>query len=47
MRTALLVTALYALLSGCGQKGPLFIPNDSTAPAPTSAAQLQTEANPL
>ncbi len=28
MRTALLAATLCALLSGCGQKGPLFIPDD-------------------
>lgn len=39
MRIALIATAFCALLCGCGQKGPLFIPEDNTAPA--SAAQPQ------
>lgn len=37
MRIALIAATLCVLLCGCGQKGPLFIPDDQTAPA--SAAQ--------
>lgn len=40
MRLALIAAALCALLCGCGQKGPLFIPDDT---APTSAAKAQAE----
>ena len=40
MRSALFLILLGALLCGCGQKGPLFIPSDST-PTGSSAPQLQ------
>ena len=38
MRSALVLILLSALLGGCGQKGPLFIPDDNTAPATTPAS---------
>lgn len=33
MRPALIIALLCALLCACGQKGPLFIPNDNTPPS--------------
>jgi predicted small lipoprotein YifL len=36
MRFALLAALLCTLLCACGQKGPLFIPNDNDAPASSS-----------
>lgn len=36
MRCALLAALLCTLLSACGQKGPLFIPNDNDAPSQSS-----------
>lgn len=44
MRTALIAAALFmtvmgAVLSGCGQKGPLFMPDDHPAPNSMTASQ--------
>ena len=44
MRASLFLVLLCALLNGCGQKGPLFIPDDSSAPAPASAPAATTPA---
>ncbi len=55
MRTLAQVTALAALgvLSGCGQRGPLFLPPDSTGQAslpqtlrPGSSAPSSTSSTP-
>jgi predicted small lipoprotein YifL len=35
----LLLSAASLGLGGCGQKGPLFIPNDDSAPAAPAQAQ--------
>ncbi|HET8709829.1 MAG TPA: lipoprotein [Spongiibacteraceae bacterium] len=40
MRTALVAAVLCALLCGCGQKGPLFIPDDNSAPPSTTRSQV-------
>lgn len=41
----LLLIAVLALVSGCGQKGPLFLPPapGATAPAPAAAAAEPAE----
>ena len=47
MTRSLLLVCLFALLSGCGQKGPLYLPADKPqavqgqAPAPTATDKTQ------
>ena len=45
MTTALLpVLALSALLAACGQRGPLYLPDEPAPPAPAPAASGADEA---
>lgn len=48
MRTAFIAAALFmtvtlgAVLNGCGQKGPLFMPDDHPAPNSMTTSPPQT-----
>jgi predicted small lipoprotein YifL len=43
---ALLVVAIAAILSGCGQRGPLYLPGQPGAPTvPAKASPVPTDSN--
>jgi predicted small lipoprotein YifL len=50
MRHAALVAGVVLVLAGCGQKGPLYLPDQKpavvTTPAPSAAVPATPAANP-